>query len=196
MKYLVQPWKTATLETLTEIFARHRVELAPDDPAPRAAPHPAQIAADPAEQRLQNRAYRFWLEHAQGDEIPAIEDLRPAELEEFGPVGVLVDLTLGAAHPAIVYLGERLAAECGVSQAIFRLDEVPRYSLLSNLTEHCLEVVARRTPLGFDADLAMPGELPVLYRSILLPYSSDGETIDFVFGVISWKRRGAAPDAA
>lgn len=184
------------MESLAEIFAQSMDELEPGDCTPLDSPRPDRLTADdPVEQRLQNRAYRFWLGQVTGDEIPAVEDLRPAELEEFGPLGVLVDLTLGAAHPAIAYLGERLAAECGVSPNIFLLEEVPKYSLLSNLTEHCLEVVARRAPLGFDADLAMPGELPILYRSILLPYSSDGTTIDFVFGVISWKRRGAAPIA-
>src|SRR3546814_4159215 len=27
----------------------------------------------------------------------------------------------------------------------------------------------------------------ILYRGILMPFSSDDETIDFVFGVINWK---------
>lgn len=178
------------METLTDIVIQPVAEIGPEGSAA-----PAEHPANPVEQRLQNRAYRHWLSQIDGDEIPAVEDLRPGELDEFGPVGVLVDLTLGAAHPAIVFLGERLAAECGVSPSIFLLGEVPKSSLLSNLTEHCLEVVARRAPLGYDADLAMPGELPILYRSILLPYSSDGATVDFVFGVISWKRRGPAGPA-
>lgn len=179
------------MESLADIFAHRLDDLGSDNcAAPGDSLGQAPIpAADPIERRLQTRAYRYWLTQIEGDEIPAVEDLRPGELEEFGPVGVLVDLTLGASHPAIVYLGERLATECGVSANIFLLDEVPRYSLLSNLTEHCLEVVARRAPLGYDADLAIPGELPILYRSILLPYSSNGATVDFVFGVMSWKRQ-------
>ena len=34
---------------------------------------------------------------------------------------------------------------------------------------------------------------PICYRGILMPFSSDGDTIDFIYGVINWKRgEGAA----
>lgn len=139
------------------------------------------------ERRMQVRAYNHWLAAVHNGELPAIEELKPDELADLGPSGVLVDLTLGLSRPAIIFLGERLAAECGEDRDIFNLGDVPDRSLLSRLTEHCLEVVANRSPVGFDAEFIDRQGQMVLYRSILLPYSSDGETVDFVFGVISWK---------
>lgn len=144
------------------------------------------------ERRMQVRAYNHWLAQTVGGELPAIEELRPEELDDLGPSGVLVDLTLGVSRPAIIFLGEALAAECGDEREIFGLGDVPRRSLLSRLTEHCLEVVANRAPVGFDAEFMDRRGQTILYRSMLLPYSSDGAAVDFVFGVISWKEGATA----
>lgn len=145
------------------------------------------------ERRMQVRAYNHWLARAENGELPAVEDLRPEGMAELGPNGVLVDLTLGAVRPAIVYLGDLLAKECGGDQEILALGDVPDRSLLSRLTEHCLEVVATRAPVGHDAEFEDRFGRIILYRSILLPYSSDGHAVDFVFGVISWKERPEPP---
>jgi hypothetical protein len=149
------------------------------------------------ERRMQVRAYNHWLAMVENGELPAVEELRPEDIADFGPNGVLVDLTLGIERPAIVYLGERLAEECGDDREIFALDDVPERSLLSRLTEHCLEVVATHSPVGFDAEFEGCSGVTIYYRSILLPFSSDGATVDFVFGVISWKEADcpAVPEA-
>lgn len=139
------------------------------------------------ERRMQVRAYNHWLAALQDGELPAIEELRPERLDDLGPSGVLVDFTLGLSRPAIIFLGDKLAAECGEDREIFGLGDVPERSLLSRLTEHCLDVVANRAPIGFDAEFVNRQGQQILYRSMLMPYSSDGWTIDFVFGVISWK---------
>jgi hypothetical protein len=34
--------------------------------------------------------------------------------------------------------------------------------------------------------------MPICYRGILMPFSSDGDTIDFIYGVINWKRAQSA----
>lgn len=147
------------------------------------------------ERRMQVRAYNHWLARVENGELPAVEELRPESIADFGPYGVLVDLTLGHDRPAIVYLGERLAEECGDDQEIFAMGDVPQRSLLNQLTEHCLEVVATHSPVGFDAEFESRLGTTISYRSILLPYSSNGWEADFVFGVISWKElaRSDAP---
>lgn len=139
------------------------------------------------ERRMQVRAYRLWLSQVEAGELPPIEGLCPEQLGDLGTNGALVDFTLGLDRPALIYLGAALAAECGMDRDIFNLGDVPERSLLSRLTEHCLEVIANRAPVGFDAEFNDQDDRLVLYRSILLPFSSDGERVDFVYGVISWK---------
>src|SRR3546814_1535365 len=42
-------------------------------------------------------------------------------------------------------------------------------------------------PIGFEAEFVNQRGVEILYRGILMPFSSDDDTIDFIYGVISWK---------
>lgn len=77
--------------------------------------------------------------------------------------------------------------ECGLSADITYLDEVPSRSLLSRITDHYLQIIANRAPIGFEAEFVNDRGNTIMYRGILLPYSSDDDTIDFIYGVINWK---------
>jgi len=64
---------------------------------------------------------------------------------------------------------------------------VPSRSLLSRLTDHYLEIIANRAPIGFEAEFVGSRGRTTLYRGILMPFSSSSDSIDFLFGVINWK---------
>ena len=72
--------------------------------------------------------------------------------------------------------------------------DVPSRSLLSRLTDHYMQIIANRAPVGFEAEFENQRSVNICYRGILMPFSSDGETIDFIYGVINWKAADA--DAA
>jgi len=146
---------------------------------------PAAIGQD--ERRMQVRAYNFWAGMLDERNFPAIEDLEPEAEEDFGPYSVLLDFTSGIEDPAIAYLGSKLAGECGTEGAIERLSDVPSRSLLSRITDHYLQIIANQAPIGFEAEFVNQRGRTILYRGILLPFSSDDDTIDFIYGVINWK---------
>ena len=50
-----------------------------------------------------------------------------------------------------------------------------------------MQILANQAPIGFEAEFVNQREKTILYRGILLPFSSDDETIDFIYGVINWK---------
>ena len=160
------------------------------------------------ERRMQVRAYNHWASLLGDGSFPSIEGLEPAELTDFGPNSVLLDFSSGTEDPVVQYLGASLAEECtgndaadgagggdGSSGAIERLSDVPPRSLLSRITDHYLQIIANQAPIGFEAEFVNSQGAAVLYRGILLPFSSDGETIDFVFGVINWKTMADAAQA-
>ncbi|MEO7691317.1 MAG: hypothetical protein ABIS51_18680, partial [Sphingomonas sp.] len=64
---------------------------------------------------------------------------------------------------------------------------VPSRSLLSRLTDHYLQIIANRAPIGFEAEFLSTRGHNTLYRGILMPFSSDEDKIDFIYGVINWK---------
>lgn len=156
-----------------------------DEPLHEAPPVP--IGQD--ERRMQVRAYNHWASMLGDRSLPPVEDLEPARLTDFGPYSVLLDFTSGVENPAVAYLGDRLASECGGDEhgPIRSLADVPGRSLLSRITDHYMQILANKAPIGFEAEFVNQRGSTVLYRGILLPFSSDDDTIDFIYGVINWR---------
>lgn len=139
------------------------------------------------ERRMHVRAYNHWVSLLGGQPFPAIADLSPERIADFGENSVLLDFTGAIDDPVISYLGSTLRDECGVVGNPVRVAEVPSRSLLSRLTDHYLQIIANRAPIGFEAEFVNTRGHTTLYRGILMPFSSNGEAIDFIYGVINWK---------
>ena len=144
------------------------------------------------ERRMHVRAYNYWVSLLDGRDYPSIEDLEPGEVSDFATHSVLLDFTSGRDNPATPYIGAAIREECGLGEGIKHIGEVPSRSLLSRLTDHYLQIIANRAPIGFEAEFMNQRGDNICYRGILMPFSSDGDTIDFIYGVINWKRSDAA----
>ncbi len=155
---------------------------------------PPVVSGD--ERRMQVRAYNFWTAQLHDKNYPCIEELDPTSVEDFRDFSVLLDFTSGIENPSIEYLGEKLRVECGLGEDVTYLDQVPSRSLLSRITDHYLQIIANRAPIGFEAEFVNDRGVNIMYRGILLPYSSDDDTIDFIYGVINWKEAMVAEEAA
>ena len=142
------------------------------------------------ERRMHVRAYNHWCSLLDGRDFPSIEDLEPGEIEDFGPHSVLLDFTEGRDNPATPYIGTAIREECGIGDDIKTIADVPSRSLLSRLTDHYMQIIANRAPVGFEAEFVNQRNRSICYRGILMPFSSDGDTIDFIYGVINWKDLG------
>lgn len=139
------------------------------------------------ERRMHVRAYNYWVSLLGNRSLPSIEDLNPDDTQDFSANSVLLDFSMGLENPAILYLGSALREECGIDGTIERVDEVPPRSLLTRLTDHYLQIIANAAPVGFEAEFINQRDVTIRYRGILMPFSSDDETIDFIYGVINWK---------
>ncbi|SFS12349.1 PAS domain-containing protein [Sphingomonas jatrophae] len=146
---------------------------------------PPAIGTD--ERRMHVRAYNFWVSLLGGRAFPSIDDLDPASIGDFGPNSVLLDFTADESNPRIAWLGRALREEGELGADVRTLADVPGRSLVSRLTDHFLQIIANRAPIGFEAEFVNVRGNSALYRGILMPFSSDGETIDYIYGVINWK---------
>jgi hypothetical protein len=155
---------------------------ADDEPAIEAPP---EIGVD--ERRMHVRAYNYWVSLLDGRPYPSINDLEPQNLDDFGPHSVLLDFSGGGDDPKVAWLGTALRHECDLIGDVRRISEVPKRSLLSRLTDHYLQIIANCAPIGFEAEFVGQRGRNTMYRGILMPFSSDGDTIDFIYGVINWK---------
>lgn len=155
---------------------------AEDEPA---MDRPPEIGVD--ERRMHVRAYNYWVSLLDGRPYPAIADVEPENIEDFGSHSVLLDFSKNNEDPEIAFLGRALRTECALGDDIRNISQVPQRSLLSRLTDHYMQIIANCAPIGFEAEFMGQRGLNTLYRGILMPLSSDGESIDFIYGVINWK---------
>ena len=153
-----------------------------DEPAME---RPPEIGVD--ERRMHVRAYNYWLSLLDGRSYPSIEDLDPTTLDDFGPHSVLLDFTTSSSNPRVPFIGRSLRQACDLQGLVGRISDVPARSLLSRLTDHYMQIIANRAPIGFEAEFVGQRGRNTMYRGILMPFSSTGEQIDFIYGVINWK---------
>lgn len=153
---------------------------------------PAPVGVD--ERRMQVRAYNYWASLLADRAYPSVEDL-DLEGADFGPYSVLLDFTAGVENPGLAYIGETLRAESQIDEDVHYISQIPGRSLLSRLTDHYLQIIANRAPIGFEAEFESDRGVTIMYRGILLPFSSDDDTIDFIMGVINWKEVAPADQA-
>ncbi len=164
-----------------------RVGIRQDNDPTEAGIGEPQVKIGSDERRMHVRAYNHWVSLLAERPFPTIADLDPARIADFGPHSVLLDFSEGLENPAIPFLGAALRAECGVDQSITNIAQVPPRSLLSRLTDHYLQIIANRAPVGFEAEFVGIRGHNTFYRGILMPFSSDGAAIDYIYGVINWK---------
>jgi len=173
-------------------FEEDAAASAPDDEP--SIERPPEIGVD--ERRMHVRAYNYWVSLLAGRAYPAIQDVDPHNIEDFGPHSVLLDFSDGGEDPGVSWLGRALREECSLLGEIRRISDVPKRSLLSRLTDHYLQIIANRAPIGFEAEFVGQRGVNTMYRGILMPFSSTGDQIDFIYGVINWKELADVDTAA
>ena len=166
--------------------ARSHDDLRQADPTEGGVGEP-MVAVVTDERRMHVRAYNHWVSLLRDRSFPAIGDLEPGSIADFGPHSVLLDFSRGEDNPTIQFIGRALRDECAVDQSISRVGDVPARSLLSRLTDRYVQIINSRAPVGFEAEFVGTRGHATLYRGILLPFSSDQRTIDYVYGIINWK---------
>lgn len=143
---------------------------------------------NPQERRLIMRFYRLWAERAAGRPYPALADLSRDDLSPFKDYAILIDLQEGYDSPKLRVIGSHIAAQLEASLLGAAPDAAPRGSILSRVTDHYLEVLANKAPVAFEAEFELRQGWEILYRAILVPLSRHGSEVEFVMGVINWKR--------
>lgn len=139
------------------------------------------------ERRMHVRAYNHWISLLKGRPFPAIADLDPSSIADFGPNSVLLDFSESRDDPAIRYLGQALRDESEFTTEITHVSQVPSGSLLSHLIDHYRQIFANRAPIGFEAEFVNIRGYNTLCRGILMPFSTHGAEIDAIYGVVNWK---------
>ncbi|MCC3861855.1 hypothetical protein [Pseudemcibacter aquimaris] len=138
------------------------------------------------ERRITFRLYESWEKIAGESGLPALKDLHRNDIEPFRRNLVLIDLRNGQENASFQVLGNDLVLDQDENLIGKNISLVPRKTMLSRVTDHYLEVIANRVPIAFEAEFINRDDEKALYRGILLPFSDDGQNINFIMGGVRW----------
>ncbi len=133
-----------------------------------------------SERRKHATVYNYWLSIRGDRHFPPIRDLDPLEISDAGPFSVLLELIGGGEDADIRHLGQAIKA--GVKAE--RISEAPDPSLLSCIMKQLTVVSSKRQALAFEDQFSADGANTRCWVT-LLPFSSTGTYVDYVYGFVT-----------
>lgn len=132
------------------------------------------------ELRKHATVYNYWLSIRRGREVPPIRDLDPLEISDVAPFSLLLELVDGGEDAEIRHLGAALktGAEIG------RISQALQPSALSSVAGKLATVASSREALAFQ-DMFGPEDAKTRCSVTLLPFSTTGDAVDFIYGFVS-----------
>jgi hypothetical protein len=144
-----------------------------------------------SEKRKHATVYNYWLSIRGDRQFPPIRDLDPLEISDAGPSSALLELIGGGEDAEIRHLGQ--AIKDGVTAE--RISEAPRPSLLSCIAKQLPVISNSRQALAFEDEYA-GADGPTRCWVTLLPFSSTGTYVDYVYGLVSLKSAGKSAETS
>ncbi|HZT89024.1 MAG TPA: PAS domain-containing protein [Stellaceae bacterium] len=137
------------------------------------------------ERRQTLRVLAVWRSLA-GDSLPRRSAVDPRLFEHDWANCFLVDLDPEIERSRVAYLGKNLGDATWPMFDRQCLEEFRAGTLLRLATRPIAQVLDKRTPIG-NAGIAEHEDAFILYRSILMPLSENGDKIDGLLGAINYR---------
>ncbi len=134
--------------------------------------------AHPMERRLVVRLLQYWRGLGDVDRMPSESDIDPEAISDMWPNCVILDVAGKETDPEFTYIGPELAARAGADLSGRRLSSAPPGTLLAKGLSYFGQVLAKKVPITFGGEFTDARGVKILYRSIILPLSADGDGID------------------
>lgn len=135
---------------------------------------------DPRERRLVLRLLDYWRDISGDRDIPAIADVSGEAMADMWDCSFLVDLREGA--PRLMHFGAWHAEFYGKDMTGALLADLTQDTLAERSVRYLDEVLRRRVPITYGAAADEPGGRGILYRSIMMPLSEDGDAVSGILG--------------
>ena len=134
------------------------------------------------ERRLVLRLLAHWRELCGERAFPSFADVDPGRMADMWPNCFVLDVVGHAENPVLRTIGTDLADRIDADLVDKRGTDAPENSLVSVAMSYVDEVLRKKVPISRGGEFFKPHGVRVLYRSILLPMSDDGETISGLLG--------------
>ena len=144
-----------------------------------------------AERARHGQVLDYWLSIRGDKEFPPLHDLDPLELSDAGPCSILLELIGGGQDAEIRHLGEALKADIAVQRII----DAPNPSILSCIAKKLPIVAISRDFLAFEDSFNGADGWTRCWVT-LLPLSSCGSWVDYVYAFVSVETNSGKPAEA
>jgi len=134
------------------------------------------------ERRMVLRLLEVW-RAARGERAyPSLAQFDETTLPELWPFCFALDVTTKPANPVVVRVGRSIASYCGESIVGKLVSEIDSNCLPAQALAYIEEVLRKKVPISRGGAFQDARGVTVLYRSIVLPTSEDGETVAALIG--------------
>jgi len=137
------------------------------------------------ERRLVLRVLGYWRPLCDDREFPSLADLDPSVIPDMWPHCFVLDVGASGQEPRFKALGDAIAATHHPSPVGKAVSEISRDCLLGVAVAYVDEMLTRRVPISRGDEFVSAAGTRILYRSILLPMSDDGETVNGILGAVN-----------
>jgi hypothetical protein len=134
------------------------------------------------ERRLVLRLLAYWRNLSDEGSIPSFDQVDPESIPEIWANCFVIDLSGAEDEPVIRVVGENLAKTSTVDLVDLPLSQLPQNTLIERATGYVGEVVRKSVPISRGGEFVKGDGTTVLYRSVILPMSDDGETLCGLLG--------------
>ncbi|MFM2129482.1 MAG: hypothetical protein RL477_1028 [Pseudomonadota bacterium] len=135
---------------------------------------------NPKERRLVLRLLGHWRDLCGDRDWPGLSDVASAGMGDMWDFSFVIELNGG--KPKFRHFGAWHAEFYGTDMSGHDLDALTRDTLAERSTRYLPEVLRRRIPITYGGEVTEPSGRKILYRSILLPLSDNGETLTGILG--------------
>lgn len=137
------------------------------------------------ERRLVLRLLNHWRTLCDDRDYPSFFDLDPAAIPDMWKNCFVLEIFEDGDEPLFRAVGEAVASHVDFSLVDQPISVTPEKSLPGVAISFLAEVLRKGVPISRGDEYFKDDGTRVLYRSILLPMSDDGETINGVLGAVN-----------
>jgi len=135
------------------------------------------------------RAFAYWDSKRCGRRMPARRDLDPIEIPRLLPWVILIDVILDPLDFRYRLIGTEVVAIARRDFTGARFSALEGKGPESTVWDNCLTVVRTCAPFSRRPPYVGPRDDVHSGQNLLMPLSSDGETVDMIFQLIAYQHR-------
>ena len=148
----------------------------------QSSPPAESLAPQGMERRMVLRLLSHWRQWCGDSQFPSFTDVNPAEMAEIWDYCFVLDFVGHEEDPVVRTVGERFQEYLPEPVRNCVLSQVPARSLIEQAAGYYQEILRRGVPISRGGEFLKYDGMKVLYRSIILPMSDDGNNISGLLG--------------